>query len=321
MKHIKHQIALIYKAAKVYISDAKHYVRHSLLSGYQTSEEKFLRMITLRAHVVEKGLTMPDMKLNFGEENILLLLDLCFEYLDKKYDTKRTMFLEAVRVLVEYGNVHAKQGVPVHAIIEAGIRRLKEAFPALQAGEQPEVHADELFQRGDFYYVANHRHSVRHFTGHIDMSDVIRALDLARTAPSACNRQPVKVHIIPRSDRFDRLLQLQHGNRGFGSDAEYLLVLTVMEDGYNGIAERNAMYIDGGIFIMNLLYSLQYYSIASCTLNCSFLPDEEKTLASILQTEDVAVAMIAIGSCPDTFRVARSTRIPLDEIIINQSAR
>ena len=321
MQNIKHRLAILYKTAKVYISDAKHYVRHSLLSGYQDSEEKFLRMITLRAHVVEKGLTMPNMRLNFGEENILLLLDLCFEYMDKKYDTKRTMFLEAVRVLFEYENVHAQRGVPVHARIEEGILRLKAVFPDLVAGEQPEMHAAELFKRGDFAYIARHRRSVRHFAGHIDPSDIVRAVDLARTAPSACNRQPVKVHIVPRGAQFDRLLQLQHGNRGFGSDAEYLLVVTVTEAGYNGIAERNAMYVDGGIFIMNLLYSLQYYAIASCTLNCSFLPEEEKTLASILQTEDVAVAMIAIGSCPETFKVARSSRIPLDEIIINQSAR
>lgn len=316
IRKIKQILSHLYHACRIYSSDAKHYIAHSLISGYDKSEYSFLRMITLRAHVVEKGLTMPHMRANFGEENILALITLCKQYIEAKHDTEQTLFVEALSVLSEYKRVHESMGKSIHPLITSGLKEIMEHCPAIPQHNQPEVQSSELFKHGDFAYIAHHRHSVRNFDGHIQYENIIKSIDLARTAPSACNRQPVRVHIVPHGALFDRLLNLQHGNRGFGSDAEYLLVLTVSEEGYSGFNERNATYVDGGIFLMNLLYALQYHSIASCTLNCSFLPDEEKQVREALQTEDVAVAIIAIGSCPETFKVARSERIPVSQIIV-----
>ena len=321
IRTLKNKLSHLYHAIRTYGSDAGHYITHSLMSGYTKSEYAFLRMITLRAHVVEKGLTMPHMRANFGEENILALIALCKEYIKAKHDTGHTLFKEALSVLCEYQRVHESMGKSIPPLIATGIRELVNRCPSIEQHSQPEVRKSELFQHGDFAYVAHHRHSVRHFEGTIRHEDIIQAIDLARTAPSACNRQPVRVHLIPHGALFDRLLSLQHGNRGFGSDAEYLLVVTATEEGYTGFNERNAAYVDGGIFLMNLLYALQYYAIASCTLNCSFLPDEEKQVGEALQSEDVAIAIIAIGSCPETFKVARSERIPVSEIIVDHSAQ
>lgn len=321
IRTLKNKLSHLYHAIRIYGSDAVHYISHSLMSGYEKSEYAFLRMITLRAHVVEKGLTMPHMRANFGEENILALIALCKQYIEAKHDTGHTLFKEALSVLCEYRHVHESMGKSVPPQIVSGIEEIADLCPAIEQHSQPEVHSSELFRHGDFAYIAHHRHSVRNFEGSIRYEDVEKAIDLARTAPSACNRQPIRVHIVPHGALFDRLLSLQHGNRGFGSDAEYLLVVTASEEGYTGFNERNAAYVDGGIFLMNLLYALQYYAIASCTLNCSFLPEEERQVREALQSEDVAVAIVAIGSCPETFKVARSERIPASEIIIDHSAQ
>ena len=321
IQKIKHTLSHLYHAFRIYGSDARHYIAHSLIRGYDKSEYSFLRMITLRAHVVEKGLTMPHMRANFGEENILALIALCKQYAQAKHNTTHTLFVEAISVLCEYQRVHESMGKAIHPQIQEGIEELIKVCPNVPQHNQPEVRSSELFKHGDFAYIAQHRHSVRHFEGHIRYEDITKAIDLARTAPSACNRQPVRVHIIPHGALFDRLLNLQHGNRGFGSDAEYLLVVTASEEGYTGFNERNASYVDGGIFLMNLLYALQYHAIASCTLNCSFLPDEEKQVREALQTEDITVAIVAIGSCPESFQVARSERIPVSEIIVHHDTQ
>mgnify|MGYP007037150635 FL=1 len=51
------------------------------MSGYNRSQEQFIGKITLYAHVVEKGLTMPQMRYNFGEANIRTLIQLLNEYI------------------------------------------------------------------------------------------------------------------------------------------------------------------------------------------------------------------------------------------------
>lgn len=315
IKRLKLKIHIAKKALDAYFFDAKHFIENSLLSGYSQDEEHFLRMITLRAHVVEKGLTMPAMRPNFGEENILALIDLCKAYASMNYDTSHTLYVSAISVLFEYENTHIKLNKTIHPHISDGIATLKSIFPNLQITEQLDIERDQVFRHSDFKEIAYLRHSIRNFEGDIDRAKIYQAIALAQTAPSACNRQPVRVHVIPHGKIFDNILQLQRGNRGFGNAAAYLLVVVASEAGYNGINERHGMYVDGGIFIMNLLYALQYYSIASCTLNCFMMPEEEKLLQLELQTKDRAIGIIAIGGCPEKLKVARSQRVPAKDII------
>ena len=112
---------------------------------------------------------------------------------------------------------------------------------------------------------------------------------------------------------FKKILDLQKGNRGFGENADKLLVVAADVSSYSGIAERNLMYIDGGIFTMNLLYSLHYYKIASCTLSPTLLPSSFSK--EILKTNQIPISIIAIGDCPDSFLVARSTRKTIESIV------
>ena len=46
------------------------------------------------------------------------------------------------------------------------------------------------------------------------------------TAPSACNRQYVRVHSVGDIEMKKAILSLQNGNRGFGENADKLLVVT-----------------------------------------------------------------------------------------------
>ena len=80
------------------------------------------------------------------------------------------------------------------------------------------------------------------------------------------------------------------------------------------------MYVDGGIFTMNLLYSLQYYNISACTLNTSLFPKDDKLLKQLLVTDDAFIAIIAIGDCPNLVPIARSNRKQTDSIFTLHNA-
>ena len=309
MTRIRRILSHIYHAIRHYWFDAYHYVHHSLMSGYNRSQEQFIGKITLYAHVVEKGLTMPQMRYNFGEANIRTLIQLLNEYIEYPYDTHDVLFISAISNVFEYESVHINNGIALPADIEESIAKLHAQFPTTPALHQLLVSKREMYHHGDFAYIATNRHSVRNFCGHVTSERLDDAIRLASTAPSACNRQPNHVHIIESTHpRFQQILEMQHGSRGFGHLADKLLIISTSLVAYNGILERNSAYIDGGIYLMNLLYALQYQGIAACTLNCSMSIDETKKLRKLLNTTDVFIAIVAIGDCPDEVLIARSTK-------------
>lgn len=314
---LKEKIAYIYHCLKEYGHDARLFVGNSIIDGYAKKQQRFLAMITLRAHVVEKGLAMPQMRYNFGEENIRTLISLLMEYAELKYDTGKDMYVNAVEAILEYENVHRIHDCQLPADIQDGINQLKALYPDITPSVQPVLTHEEMYYHGDFAYIARHRHSVRNFNGPVNEHDLQSALELAGTAPSACNRQPCRIHVISKGTLFDEITKIQSGNRGFGHLADKLLIVTSDVSGYNSLYERNCPFVDGGIFVMNLLYSLQYYGIAACTLNCCLDAERDKKLRSLLRTNDAFVAVIAIGNCPDNVKVVKSERITSEEYIIN----
>lgn len=303
------------QAIKVYPYDAVHFYQHSLTSGL-INEDRFLGAITLRAHVVEKGITMPNRRYNFGEENLFDLIHLCNEYIKHNYNTERTQFKAAVSVIFEYEYIHIENNKSLPLPLANAIKNLHTTLPLHSVTPQITVEKCSMFQKGDFKYIAEHRHSIRNFCGTIPLAKVRAAIELAQTAPSACNRQPIHVHIVDKTTNknlFNKILDLQKGNRGFGTDADKLLIITSVAEVYIGLPERNLMYIDGGIFTMNLLYALHYHEIAACTLSASLLPSSFST--DLLGVSETPIAIVAIGDCPDSFLVARSQKKHIDSII------
>lgn len=81
--------------------------------------------------------------------------------------------------------------------------------------------------------------------------------------------------------------------------------------------ERNCAFIDGGIFVMNLLYALHFYHIGACTLNWSATIEQDKNvhnLLSIPEREEI-ICMLTIGKLPKELAIANSERINIDRII------
>lgn len=319
LKSFKRLVFYVFETIKVYTYDAIHFYRHSLSFGL-INENRFLGAITLRAHVVEKGITMPNRRYNFGEENLLDLIRLCNAYIQKGHNTDRTLFRAAISVIFEYELIHIENNKSLPSSLASEIESLHNLFPDCRIVRQLLIDKSTMFQRGDFKYTAENRHSIRNFCGQVPMPKVVDAIQLAQTTPTACNRQPVQVYIIENtfaeSDIFHQILALQNGNRGFGDKADKLLIVSVNPETYLYPQERHAIYIDGGIYTMNLLYSLHYHSISACTLNTSFAKEYDIKLKQLLHTDNAFIAIIAIGDCPDIINVPRSERETANYIIL-----
>lgn len=305
-------IGLLVRTARFYGHDALQFLARVLSKDAHDARTRLLSRVSARIHVVEKGLTMPGMRPNFGEGNIRALVRDCEACIASDL-SGHFVLRNAIGVLEEYERTHSEIGKAVPSDIVSGIRALVAQYPEVAPLHQTIVRKSDLFARGDFAEIAHARHSIRNFSGPVNETSLRKALELAGTAPSSCNRQSVRIHVIGHGKAFDGILASHHGNRGFGPQADRLILVASDRAVYTDPAERHAVFVDGGIYTMNLLYCLHYFGIAACTLNCFFNPPEERRIAAILKTKDIPVALIAIGDCPDEVKLARSARVPWNE--------
>lgn len=165
----------------------------------------------------------------------------------------------------------------------------------------------------------NTRRSVRDFDPEVGLAeDLIRDIvETTQSTPSVCNRQTARVYYFARGAKMNQILGVQTGNKGFGHTAAGLFVVTSDARLFSGSGERNQRWIDGGLFAMTLVWALHARGVASCMLNWSKGNGDSRTLrgiAGIPEYEDVVV-LIAVGYPRKGYRVARSPRRPLDQVL------
>ena len=234
---------------------------------------------------------------------------------EQKYGAGDPQVDYAASVILSYKNVHDELGCKLS---DEDFRHALEAFCRQKCAVQPAPQL--LFTRESFFAhvespfpeFARSRHSCRHFEGVVANEVICHAVELAMTTPSACNRQHWRVHCISDHTVRDAIFDIQKGkgNRGFGEDADKLLVVTSDLQDAQWIEERNDAFVNGGMFLMNLSYALHYFKVAHCILNGSVSVDGDHAIhrcANIPLPERI-VGMIACGNAPLTFPVAPSKR-------------
>ena len=278
------------------------------------SKENALASIVIQYHVLEKGLTMPNRRLNFGHQAILTLAASCEHFLRD--------FGEAPQVTHAIGTLRAYDALhdaTTHAedpafweAFTAALNRLPKVPPAIE----PHVSRETFYaaNKADFATFARSRRTLRHYSGPLPIERIRAAAALAfETAPSACNRQHVRLRCISDHDIRDKILTMQGGARGFGHLADKLLILTADLDDTCIITEHNDVYVEGGIFLMNLCYALHYHQVAHCILNWFCNRDNDQNLRALIPSirdTEVVIAVVSWGAAPAVFGLCSSPHRP-----------
>ena len=269
--------------------------------------------IVMAYHVLEKGLTMPHRRLGFGKGAVLHLINLVTEF-ERRFGCEDTQVRHAVGVLRAYKDLHKDWLEPMPRL-----SAFLERHPEIQSATQPHVRREDFFSAhsAEFPKFAASRHVCRHFAAPIPRKTMEDAIALALTAPSACNRQHARVHVIDSREVRDALFAIQGGTRGFGHDADKVIVVTADLSAIRWAWERHDAYTNGGIFVMNLCYALHYHGIAHCILHWSVSPEKDRAAHDLLgiPANEVIVQVLACGLPPDEFDVASSPRRDLKEVM------
>lgn len=316
LKSNKSKITSFIHVLKGYHYDFRRYYKFSDTNGSDTSS-KLIGKIIREYHVIEKGLTMPQTRLGFGKELVLSLCADCKTYLTN-YGNEDEQLIHAIGVLLEYKQVHDSHNIQLDIEIITALKDLEKYILGIKVTSQKEMTRKEYFNhiRSPFLQFSNSRSSIRNYSiQDISINKILEVLELVRNTPSACNRQSWRTYVHTDKAQIYQILDIQGGNRGFGHLTNKLIIVTGELGVFNGQGEKNQVFIDGGMYVMNVLYALHYYQIGACILNCSISVEKDKRLRHIckIKESEVFIAMVACGIPPESFMIAASKRYSIDK--------
>ena len=298
----------------LYRYDMNRFLEYSTMnsSNRKQADETEIRLLI---HSIEKALSLPYVRVGFGIDKVRKLLIKFKEYSSCKSEHEcaeiRDMVYDAIYQYVKFQKEHGCSEdlsfIPDEMILARSIDKVGI-----------DILSDHVFSTLTFSDFAKSRHSLRYFGNEKITDDQIsKAVEIARTAPSACNRQPIQVYACMDSEKIRSIISMHGGMRGFG-EPQAILVVTGSLGSYTCEYERNTVYVDGGIFLMNLLYAFHYLNIATCPIIWGMEPDNDKRIFDLMRipVSNTIVSLVAVGSYPNgAYKFAKSSRHEVNEIL------
>lgn len=278
--------------------------------------EKMLCDLAIRTHALEKGMSIGNVKIGFGKPKALSLLNDLQIYVDKKGN--RDFVNDACSVISEYIHLNIGLGADMEKVQNAfNTFCNKNNITLSEHGGILKLNYEVIRRSAEcnFTLFSQSRYSIRDFSDATLDSDLIfKALKLCERTPSACNRQPWRIHVYTDRTLRERIFKLQRGCNGFYDKMQCAILICVDMHSY-GFPELNLPFVDGGIYAMNLLYALHYYDVAAIPLTLGLKNSQIHVIKKQLSIPDneVPVLLIGAGTYKKDFKVAESHRHPYTE--------
>ena len=299
------------RGRKTVESHVEKFESNAYMADAPASVRNVERDILVYSHIIEKGLCHGAFRTRFGERFVEFLV-------------RDLAFYERVVGAGSFASKVARSSLKQYAVknSECG-ENVSDIVPSwcLAEGTDGNVGGCDLLTFEDifsdryrgFAAFARSRRSTRLFdckSDPIGIEEVIEAVAIAQSAPSACNRQAVKVYAVWDEDLISDIASTQGGASGFAENAGALLVVTIDYGFYTAVEVKLPMY-DAGIYTMNLLYAIHDLGIGACPLNPSL---EERCEAKILDCigagETESLAGLVLLSRPSAGTVVAFARSP-----------
>lgn len=299
-----------------YYSDYNLYRKHSSIFNKDTYE-KIESEITLRYHSIEKGFLHFPIRERFAQAKVSELIQLIK---GKKIvgHYNNIQIQSAFNSLCKYYEFHDNKHIDISDYY------IKDDYFFFKNNlyldsEIIKKHTNASFfaeNKKDFKSFSFSRCSVRNFTGEkVSKENLQKVIDLANNAPSVCNRQPVNIYVVENKSLIDQILKIQGGLAGYSQKLSQLIVLTSNRNYFYSTGERNQLYTDGGIYLMNLLYALHYYKVGACPAHWGLPVHADKKAKNLLKLKESEqiVCLVAIGIPTEEFSTTLSARKQHDE--------
>lgn len=282
-------------------------------------ERKKAEIIRL-IHSLEKGMCILNPRLGFGIEKIHKLIKYSEEFASL-YGKDATCLYMACDVIESYIKYHKEKNYSDEAFdsICDKFENFKNHI-GNHSGEFAGVLTVSKNEIPDATIVKNifeSRHSVRDFENKsVSKEEILEAIKMAQNAPSACNRQAVRVYVVSS----DKICSLYDGNLsgigGFAENTDKFILITGKLSAYR-LDEDKQFVVSASIFASYLSIALNSYKIGSCIIQRPLNYSKQwikMTEELSIPDDEQLVCMMAIGYLKDEYKVPVSKRYNIEEI-------
>ena len=292
-------------------------------SKYHKHNDKNLNLISAdlirNIHSIEKGLSIKNVRLGFGHQKQKEMIKQ-IEILKKNNSNYyKEIIIMAISVLKSYILFHNEKNFSDDYIIELRqyVDDNKKFIEKDFGGVCYFNKKDLLFNIKEIEHFFKTRHSVRNYSNKsVKMTIIKKAIDLARTCPSACNRQAVRCYVIDKN-KAGTIIRDLSGIGGFAKDIDKFIIITGKISSYT-YNEHNQFIVSASIFCGYLSLTLHLYGLGSCIIQrpviwnkkCQLIKKEYK-----IEDDEQIVCLLGVGNIEENTIVPISHRINTDNIL------
>lgn len=275
-------------------------------------------------HQIEKGFSFDIYQYGRGKEALRNIASLSSRLVDLDANWRcNPIYKDMILALGEYRRRHCAADYDIsfmtelfdEAMNEDIIAASKQGYPSIEILRGDKADNDSI----SFRELTECRHAVRTYSDEpVTHSELEKAVAMSLRTPSVCNRQPSRVRIYTDKELIARALKIQGGFGGYSTPPALMLISSDLR-AFLSVNECNEAYVDGGLFSMSLLYSLEACGLAACPLNTMFGSEADEATRELLGIPDneVFIMYIAVGHFRDVSKICRSDRFGLDRILLN----
>ena len=295
------------------------YRQRKILYGNKYNSDRTAYNIIRLTHSVEKGLSIEKPRLGYGEAKQNELMEL----ICKLKNSKNKLHMEAIRMgvdaLNEYLIYHDKMKFQNSHTqkIRIFLKDYVCSDPEYVAGGVYHLcKSDMNFNVSEIEKLFKTRHSIRIFDdSDIDDDKIEKAVKLAQTCPSACNRQGVRVYGI-KPEKADFFKEWMTGTGGFEKNIKEFILITAKLSAYRD-NEPYQYIVSASIFAAYLSLTLHAYGLGACIVQRPVIWNEaweRVRLKMKIDEDEQAICILGVGNLKKDFDVPVSHR--LDEDIV-----
>lgn len=169
-----------------------------------------------------------------------------------------------------------------------------------------------------FLCLARQRRSVRWFKPDpVPRPLLEQAMDVAREAPSACNRQPFIFRTFDTQPMASRVAKVPMGTSGYADQIPCIIVVVGQLRNYFDERDRHLIYIDGALAGMSFAFAAETLGLSTCLINWPDIEQKERAMADLigLEADERPVFLIAVGYPDPGGLVARSEKKSVAELL------
>ncbi|MEE3878794.1 nitroreductase family protein [Vibrio sp. YYF0003] len=262
-------------------------------------------------HRLEKGLIMKTRRDIFGEAFILETVELFASAYDSpNWCREEKQWAEDI-LSMYFKTVGSSEVIDFARNKYSAIDKAIDSENAYVPYQRANIANKSSISVDDLRTLFEQRRSVRWYSEEAVPEQLInQAIELAKTAPSACNRQPFEFLVINDPKIAPEVTSIAAGTSGFSHQVPCLILAVGDLSCYPTEADKNVIYIDASLASMQLMLAFETIGLSSCPINWPVNEANEIKLRSkiALPKHKRVVMMISVGYADPTSFIAYSSK-------------